>query len=457
MERREFLAYAGGLIPAMNISQNTKSKETPNIIWLIADDLGWNDLGCFGNSSIRTPHIDKLGNQGLKFTQAFVTSPQCSPSRSSAWTGKYAHSTGTEDLHAPLPQKEKILPQYLKSQNYFSGNVGKLHLGKSARKKFDFIGNNIDTWKKFIKIRPKKQPFFLALGFHQPHRPFKYKTKKFQYKIEEVIVPPFLPDLKRVRTDLTRYYNEVSKMDAKIGTLVDYLNKENLLDNTLIIFWSDNGLPFPRAKGQLYDPGIGTPVIFYWKGHIKPGIYDHLTSTIDFVPTLLDLTDIKIPDSIHGRSFYSVLNGNKQAYRDYIYSERNWHDLDDHIRSIRTDKFKYIRNYLPWKPYTQPADVYGSPSFQAMRKAKQNGRLTGKERLIFRWPRPVEELYDLSKDPHEFKNLANKSEYSGIKEELRDKLKSWENRTNDVPVEKRKPDKYNYNKLFKKNLMDSQN
>jgi len=232
LTRRKFLTVTGAAIPALNIFNIFKKRELPNIIWLIADDAGWNDFGCFGDPVIHTPNIDHLGYNGLRFTNAYITSPQCSPSRSSLWSSKYAHSTGTEDLHAPLPAKEKIFPQFIREKNYFSGNVGKLHLGKPSRKKFDFISKDVDNWNKFFKKSPKNSPFFLALGFHQPHRPFKYKKQKYEYNRNKIILPPYLPDLNPVRKDLKRYYNEISKMDYKIGKLLKYLENNELLERT---------------------------------------------------------------------------------------------------------------------------------------------------------------------------------------------------------------------------------
>lgn len=456
MDRRKFLIMAGAAISGFNLYGQNNSTEPPNIIWLIADDAGWNDFGCYGNSVVKTPNIDGLAQQGLKFTQAFVTSPQCSPSRASFWTGKYAHSMGVEDLHSPLTEKEKIFPEYLKKKNYHTGNVGKLHLGKPSKEKFDFISRDIDDWKKFLNKRPTQNPFFLALGFHQPHRPFKYKNISHNYSRQNIIVPPYLPKLKQVKQDFTRYYNEITKMDVKIGSLLNYLSKKDLKKDTLIIFWSDNGLPFPRAKGLLYDPGIRSPLIFYWKNKIQHGVCRQLTSILDIVPTLLEMLNIHIPQEIQGESFLQTLDNINTSYREFIYAERNWHDLDDHIRAVRSTRYKFIRNYLPWRPYTLPADVYNSPTFRAMKKAKRKGLLSKHERLLFRWPRPPEELYDLAKDPNEFNNLANKKEYEEIQNKLRKQLQIWEERTDDVPVDKRKPDKYNYHKLFNKSTMDIQ-
>jgi len=418
--------------------------QVPNIMLLIADDAGWNDFGCYGNPSIRTPHIDRMAEQGVRFTNAFVTAPQCSPSRASIWTGKYAHSTGTEDLHSPLPEDEQILPDLLQSEHYYSGNVGKLHLGKAVRSQFDYYSRDVENWEKFLRNRPANRPFLLGIGFHEPHRPYLREKFRTGYAAEETLVPVYLPSVLQVQKDLARYYTEISRMDRRIGKLMAYLESENLTEKTLVIFFSDHGLPFPRAKGFLYDPGIRTPLIMQWQGTMEPGIRRGLTSLIDLAPTLLDLVGLDIPTDLQGQSFLPQLMDETAAGRSRIYSERNWHDLDDHIRSVRTPRYKYIRNYYPWEPYTLPADVYGSPTFKAMRKLRKAGELTEVERQIFLWPRPEEELYDLDNDPNEFHNLVGEAAYQEVLTRLRADAGSWENRTHDVSPAKRKPNRYDY-------------
>ncbi|MEJ2050978.1 MAG: sulfatase [Calditrichota bacterium] len=394
IQRRKFNLTGASSSKANSRNSRRQEHPRPNIIWMIADDAGWGDFGCYGNPVIRTPNIDQMAAQGLRFTNAFATAPQCSPSRASIWTGKYAHSTGTEDLHDPLPAEDR--------------------------------------------------PFFLAVGFYEPHRPYLWEKVRSRYNAEEVEVPIYLPSTLQVRKDLSRYYTEISRMDKRIGRIIAYLEDKNLIKETLLIFFSDHGLPFPRAKGFLYDPGIKVPLVMQWEDVIEPGIRGGLTSLIDLTPTLLDLLEIKIADDFHGKSFLPLLADEHVAGRTHIYTERNWHDLDDHIRSVRTSHYKYIRNYYPWQPYTLPADVYGSPSFKSMRKLRDAGELDEPEQLIFRQPRPEEELYNLDEDPNEFHNLAEDSDYRDVLVRLREDTESWEDRTHDVSPAKRKPNRANY-------------
>jgi len=446
ISRRNFLATTGAAVPALSLRMNgfSRNAQKLNIIWLIADDAGWKDFGCYGHPTIKTPNIDRLATNGIRFTRAFVTSPQCSPSRSSVWTGKYAHTMGTEDLHAPLPAAQTILPELLHKKDYFCGNVGKLHLGKAAEKKFDFLDKDIHAWEKFFRNRPANKPFFLTLGFYDPHRPYKANAIAQPHKSKDVIVPPYLPDNEETRKDIALYYDEISRMDSEIGSLLQYLSKNSLEEKTIIFFWSDNGSPFPRAKGTLYDAGIATPLIVQWKGTLLPGLRHQLTSCLDLAPTILDLVGLKPPEDMQGKSMLPVIRSAEAAGRDYIFAERNWHDIDDHCRTVRSKRFKYIRNYYPREPFAIPADVVRSITFQKMRQLRDTGQLTKNQMLIFRWPRPKEELYDLASDSWEFNNLIYDPAYQDVLKEMRLQLDRWITETNDISPQKRKPNLYDY-------------
>jgi len=446
ISRRNFLKFLGVAVPTLPmLSQiRTQSGSLPNIVWLIADDAGWNDFGCYGHPTIRTPNVDELAQEGLRFENAFVTTPQCSPSRACFWTGKYAHSMRVEDLHEPLPVTETILPEMLQSLGYHTGNVGKLHLGNASRRKFDYVHRDVKAWQNFMGNRPQNRPFFLAVGFHDPHRPYPADTTENVYRKDEVVVPAYLPDTEQVRLDLSLYYSEITRMDRHIGEIVETLRSQGVGEETLILFWSDNGLPFPRAKGTLYDPGIGTPLIMRWPEILEPGIRTGLASAIDIVPTMLDLLDIDIPSDIQGQSMLTQMTDAEAAGRQYIFAERNWHDIDDHIRAVRTSRYKYIRNYYPREPFGFTADIIRSRSYQSMRRLRNAGQLTREQMLIFRYPRPEEELFDLEKDPNEFDNMAYNPAYEPVLNELRGTLDDWITWSNDVSPEKRKQNKYNF-------------
>jgi len=240
-------------------------KQKPNILVFIADDAGM-DYGCYGNPFIKTPNIDALAANGLMVQNAFLTAPQSSPSRTSMLSGCFAHSIGTEDLHAGLNDTTLIVPSYLKQQGYYSGLMLKSHMGSNAMKQFDWTDNGFNDWLKgewhnkalsyFNEFLDKSEnnPFFLWVAFVDPHRPYT-EDPILANRAPEVhnplntIVPPFLVDTEQTRIDIAHYYDEIHRMDTYIGLMMQELKKRKLDENTLILYISDNGMPFPRSKG----------------------------------------------------------------------------------------------------------------------------------------------------------------------------------------------------------------
>ncbi len=410
---------------------------SPNIVWIISDDHTRDDLGCYGNP-VRTPNLDALAARGMRFMNSFVTSPSCSPSRSSFFTGMYAHTLRTEDLHIPLGPDWKILPSLLREKGYFSGNLLKLHLGPEGEKQFDRVYKKISDWPSFVNDWPRENPFFLAFGFTEPHRPYQENIIPDPHRPLDVNVPPFLPDLPEVRKDLAQYYDEIALLDSEVGKFLNWLEHEGLMENTLIVFWGDNGMPFPRAKTTLYDAGIRVPMIAFWKGRIPGGsVQNGLFSFIDIAPTMLEAAGVEPPENMQGRSMLRMFLNPDEQGRDVIFSERNWHDIDDHMRCLRTERFKYIRNSFPGEPYGIAMDIANSPTYQAMIRELDAGKLPKEQMLLFRSVRPEEELYDLRYDPNEFHNLVYRTEYRHELERLSGLLDAWIAETDDVPPEKR--------------------
>jgi len=446
MNRRKALATMGGIFAGTfgikNISNKNKvisqkTQNLPNIIWVISDDVSKYDHGCYGNP-VRTPNLDCLAEEGVRFTSAFATSPSCSPSRATMFTGKYPHSAGAEDLHSPIPTGQIILPSMLRKKDYFSANCAKLHLGSYGDEQFDKIYKNSDDWKKFVQERPKDKPFFLSIGFHEAHRPYSKNLIKNPHSLDNVVVPPYLADIPEVREELALYYDEISYMDAEIGRLLEWIDEDGLAENTLIIYFGDQGMPFPRAKTSLYDSGLGVPLIARWKGRIPEGIVQMgLASLLDLTPTVLEIAGITPTEDIQGQSMLKMFFDTGAKGRKYIFGQRNWHNIDDHIRCVRTNRYKYIRNYFPEEPFGHPSDIVNSISYQAMLRLLDEGKLSKQQMLIFRAPRPQEELYDLRTDPNEFENLTYRPEYQDILKEMRLTLDRWIKETNDVSPEKR--------------------
>ncbi len=411
---------------------STKSyQQPPNFLIFIADDAGL-DFGCYGNAVIKTPNIDQLANKGMIFEKAYLTSPQCSPSRISILTGKYPHTTRTEDLHTPLPEGEKFLTTYLIAADYYTGHNGKTHWGQYGNSQFDWYSNEFENFEKFL-IESKGKSFFFWAGFYDPHRIYQENAIAIPHQAENVLVRNHLVDDINTRRDIALYYDEISRMDSVIGSYLHVLEINKLIKNTFIIFLSDNGAPFPREKGTLYDAGIQTPLIISGPDVPKNEIYDGLTSVIDLAPTILELAGLQKPDDMVGMSLNQLLNGGFGLSRDYVFSERNWHDCDEHMRSVRSDRYKLILNAYAEKPHGTAADIANSPSWYSLLARKKTNSLSDEQKLIFTVPRPSVELYDLSIDPNEYVNLSSDPSYRTIAYDLLDLLQNWMNETNDFP------------------------
>jgi arylsulfatase A-like enzyme len=428
-----------GMVAVILLSCGSEMKK-PNILVLVGDDAGWRDFGCYGNKTIRTPNIDRLAQSGMLAENAFLTTPQCSPSRISILTGKYPHATGAEDLHTPMPADKIIAPTYLKKSGYFTGHTRKTHYGPNAEQQFEWYSEKLDDFALFLKSCGDR-PFFFWVGFTDPHRPYSSDTLGASHKPEEVEVPPHLADTPETRGDLALYYDKISRLDGDVGRFIATLEQHGRRENTLIIFLSDNGAPFPREKGTLYDAGIKTPLIFSWPAVIASGRrYKGLLSVIDLAPTFLDLAGMKTPANMHGKSLSGVLKNPAIAGRTHVFSERNWHNCDEHIRSVRTLRHKLIRNAYTELPHGSPADITGSPSWQSLRELKNQNKLAPAQSLLFQAPRPEIELYDLEKDPWELDNIAGAPENAGLVLEFTKVLDRWIEETGDFPPARRRDD-----------------
>lgn len=434
------------MISSVVYGSEKSEKGLPNIIVFVADDAGM-DFGCYGNNGIKTPNIDRLAKEGIRFEKAYLTSPQSSPSRTSMMTGQFAHTIGTEDLHNPLDGSTKMMPYYFNQAGYSTGVMLKTHWGPNGDKQFTHVikggykPNQGDlteelycNYRKFLDDS-KEQPFFLWVGFIDPHRPYNREVCPQVNKPEDVKIPPFLVDAADTRRDMADYYDEISRMDRNIGIMLGELEKRGELDNTIIVFMSDNGRPFPRCKGSLYDTGIQTPLIFVWDKHINPNTVhsNGLVSSVDLAPTLLDLVGINMPDTVYGRSFKELLFDPTKRGRDYIFAERNWHDTDEYIRCVRTERYKFIYNAYYELPHGTTMDLGSSLSWYDLKIAQKERTLSKEQALLFTSPRPMIEIYDLEKDPEEFTNVADVKEYRDVGKKLAKLLVNWQKETKDHP------------------------
>jgi N-sulfoglucosamine sulfohydrolase len=409
-------------------TKKTAEKIQPNFIVFIADDAAWNDCGPYGNTVIKTPNINKLAEEGVVFDNAFLTTSSCSPSRCSILTGRYPHSTGAQELHMPLPAEQVLFAGELQKAGYYTALAGKYHIG-AKRKEFNTIyagkPSGCENWVKALQERPKDKPFFMWLAALDPHRKYQLNTIPEPHNPADVIVPPFLPDADSTRKDLALYYDEISRLDNYLGQVMAELKLQNVDDNTLVIYMTDNGRPFPRSKTRMYDSGIKTPFIVRWPEKLQKGRTDALISSIDIAPTFCELAGAPIAETFQGISFAPVLDDYSAKTRDYIVGEHNWHDYQSHERAIRNHKYLYIRNAFPEFNASPPADAVGSLTYQEMIKMKNAGELNENQKDCFVQPRLAEELYDVVNDPFQFNNLAENKDYDEALNEMRGLLDDW--------------------------------
>lgn len=420
---------AGATAPAVLQAQNRK----PNFVFLISDDHSHPDLGCNGNVAVTTPNLDRMAAQGMRFEHCFVSSAQCSPNRSSIFTGCTPHTTGTSRLHTPMPEWEPSILEPLKTAGYFTGAFRKVHQGGDFNKRFDFYEQNRTApFEKFFDALPQGRPFWLQVGFTDPHRPYKLGAFTPPHDPAKARVPAFLPDHPEVRKDIAHYYDAIARMDAECGQIFAILEKRGLADNTFVIFTGDNGMPFPRSKGTCYDPGIRVPLVAKWPGRIAAGtVKREMIAHVDLAPTWLEAAGLPVPKKMQGRSFLPLLTGGSYTPNAAVFSERNWHDNFDPIRSVRTERYKLIFNAAPHFPYRPSLDLENSPSWAAIQELGGRGRLSGAHLRMLEPNRPMLELYDLQKDPDEFSNLATSVEHKPVLDDLTRRLSQWMHRTYD--------------------------
>ncbi len=453
LKRRSFLAAsvaaAAFQTPAIH-SSNHKAQR--NVLLIISDDHSF-ESGAYGNKIIDTPSIDRMAEKGVRFTNNFCTTPSCSASRSVIFTGLYNHANGQfghahSYNHFSLHEWVKPVHTLLHESGYKTGLIGKFHVNTPSHFKLDYVDTKNSRHVKQMSdkaadffAQTKGNPFFLTVGYSDPHRAGKGfgEDKVFPgvenktYSPEEVIVPDFLPDTPATRDELAKYYSSIHRMDQGIGFLLDALEKDGRLNDTLIIYISDNGMAFPGAKSCLYDPGINLPMIVMSPTLEKPGGVTHaMTNYTDLVPTILDWTGAKPPEyDLHGRSFLPVLNEQNPNGWDEINFSHTFHEITMYYpsRGTRTKKYKYINNLAHEMIFPFASDLYASKTWQYILKNEESyfGARTVENYLY----RDEEELYDLEQDPNEIHNLANNPRYRNVLTELKQQTMDFRRRTKD--------------------------
>ncbi|MGH9657264.1 MAG: sulfatase family protein [Bryobacteraceae bacterium] len=398
----------------------------PNFVFLISDDHSAAEPG------LATPHLDRMAREGTRFTRCFVSSPQCSPNRSSILTGCTPHTTSTSRLHTPMPEWEPTFLEPLKERGYFTGAFGKVHQGKEFDRRWNATGATSTEFEKFFDAAPRGRPFFLHVGFRDPHRPYRAGMFSPPHAPASVRVPKFLPDTPEIREDLAHYHDAIARMDAEVGRVFESLRRRGLDGNTLVVFTGDNGMPFPGAKGTCYDPGIHVPLVAWWPGRIAAGwARDDLVAHVDLAPMWLEAAGAARPRKMQGTSLLPAFLGKARHARTAVFSERNWHDNFDPIRSVRTERHKLIFNAAPHFPYRPAWDLAASPSWRSYGDVARSGKLRPEHRRLLEPARPVVELYDLLTDPDEFHNRATDPQFAAVRDELVRRLSDWMHDTYD--------------------------
>lgn len=443
MKKYIFLIFNFFLLLLFLYSCNSKFArvaQRPNFIIFLADDISWDDFGCYGNEFIQTPNIDNLASEGMIFNNMYLTTSSCSPSRNSIMTGRYPHNTGAPELHTEPPLNMLSLAEVLNKDGYYTVSSGKFHLGNYVRRGFDLIQEDIeitglggeDKWVSNLEERPMNKPFFLWYASHDAHRDWGLNEFSGTHEANKLNPPEYLIDDKPTRLDFANYYDEIKRFDYSIGKVVEVLKKQNIYENTFIIIMADNGRPFPHSKTRLNDQGVKTPfIVVYRKGKVL-GNTNSLASSIDIAPTILDYANIKIEKSFQGISFKHLLNNPEKSFRNYAFAEHNWHDYESHQRMVRGKDYMYIENNRSQYAQLGPLDAINSSSYLSLLEKNQLGETTEIQKEIFINPRPKEEFYDLGNDPFQRKNLINSNLFKNKIDNLRVILNKWKDETGDT-------------------------
>lgn len=427
------------------MNETSFTQQPPNIVLITCHDLG-RFLGCYGVSTVRTPNIDRFAEDGVRFTHAFCTAPQCSPSRASLYTGRYPHSNGVMglthgDFGWDLHTDERHLAQYLRDAGYATVLVGLIHEARSVERcGFDEVALSQEhadrvseaTLAVLDRYAEQDRPFYAQLGYHEPHRASPpgepYPTHMGfvgKYIAPDdtlgVSVPPYIRETPQARQEVAELQGAIHYMDTHVGRVLDGLRSRGLADDTLVIFTTDHGVALPRAKCTLYDPGVETALLMRlprrgWRGGVT---HTSLVSNVDILPTVLDLVGIPVDSTVQGRSLLPLVDAGSYTPRDHIFAEKTYHDYYDPQRCIRTETHKLIVNFSTapafmdpsqsWHPRTRPVVPADPPVTY----------------------HPTVELYDLTADPYERNNLAETEETQSLCNTLLAQLHRWMASTND--------------------------
>ena len=442
-----------------------------NILLLIADDLGREQIGCYGCKAANTPNLDALATSGSRFDMAFASTASCSGSRTTIYTGLHTHENGSYGL---VGQRNgfgtfnhvETAPEVFNRIGYKTGILGKVHVAPESKYPWQVrkedesrdTANVADKAEEFFnEARNEDKSFFLTIGYIDPHRVlatrggfgnvdgnYDTRLKDRVFQPDEVEIPQFLQDISEVRKELAEYYRSINRLDQGIGLVLQALERSGLADDTLVLFLSDNGPPFVNSKTTLYDAGVRLPFLLRVPGKAGRIVNPNLVSYIDILPTFLDWAghkDLQPPEGSagprRGRSILSIADlAAPQDDWDHVFGSHTFHEITNFwpTRYMRDRRYKYHRNVC-WKlDFPFAMDLYASLSFEGMRNSGTDSEPAkiGKRTLKSYICRPPEELYDLDEDPDEIHNLAGKPEHQERLLNMREALEKWQTETEDL-------------------------
>jgi len=413
------------------VSVVSGQEDRPNFLLILADDMTWSDIGGLGHPEVKTPHLDRLLGDGMRLANTFTPAPMCAPTRMSLYTGLYPVRSGGHPNHSHVHRGTRSLPHYLGEAGYRVGLAGKRHVGPRESFPFERIGRGrplrFEQLRRFV-LSCGSTPWCAVLASAEPHTPWNKGDSKL-YDPAALTVPPWLMDTRETRVALSKYYAEVSFLDAQVGRAMGVLESTGQAGRTLVLFLTEQGAGLPFAKWTLYDQGIRATAIARWPGKISPGTTSGaLISYVDVVPTLLDAAGAKPVKGLDGRSFLSVLLGESPRHRAAVFAVQTSRGISNGpraygSRAVRTQRYKLIYN------------LNSEASFRNNLTAAPRG-------VLSTWPpssrraaysrRPKWELYDLEGDPFELTNRVGEERLSDVAADLRAQLRRWMRQQGDL-------------------------
>jgi len=414
----------------------------PNMVFIIADDCTFRDIGCYGGQA-KTPNIDRLAKEGMQFTRCFQAAPMCSPTRHNIYTGLYPVKSGAWPNHTRAYPHVKSIVHHLRPHGYRVTQTGKTHINPRTVFPFENFGGGKNPDMKYIdrlfaETAQGGKPFCLFACSNEPHTPWN-KGDASAYPPAKVKLPPYIVDTPRVREDFSNYLAEITYYDSQVGEILALLEKHKLADNTLVMVVSEQGNAFPFAKWTCYDHGLQSAMIVRWPGKVKAGsMTDAMVEYVDVTPTFVDAAGGKPVAPVDGRSFLPVLLGKADRHKEQVFGIMTTRGINNGtdayaIRSVREERFKLILNLNHESKFINACTKM--PLFQSMVAKAATGDATAKRLVNAYHHRPAVELYDLEKDPLEMNNLAGQAGTETHVKRLRSKLEAWMKAQGDKGVE----------------------